>query len=237
MIIRSRIRIKETIANLICRKAIQENVINEINNRRKELEDYINNDITFLYSLEPVDLKDNMPNIVKEMCIATRKAGVGPMASVAGAISHYAVKKIIDCKEEFGIFDNGGDIALITNHELVIGIYTGNAKIQNIGLRIKPCKNILGICTSSGVIGHSLSFGKAHSVTVLSNDTMLSDAVATALCNECKIKDPVLIEEALNKYYIEGIIGAIVIYDDYLGMIGELPEICESKIDFELIAK
>ena len=108
---------------------------------------------------------------------------------------------------------------------------------DNIGLKIKPNDKIMGICTSSGIIGHSLSFGRAHAVTVLSYDTLLADAVATALCNECKVKDQILIEESLKKFYIDGIIGAIVIFDDYLGFIGDIPELCETNIDFDLIAK
>ena len=40
------------------------------------------------------------------------------------------------------------------------------------------------VCTSSGTVGHSLSFGEADSVTVLASSTALADAVATRLGNE-----------------------------------------------------
>ncbi|HQJ75441.1 MAG TPA: UPF0280 family protein [Bacteroidota bacterium] len=237
MIKRNRIHIKETIANLICNDAIQNKIIEEVKTCREKIENYIKYDTNFLSSLKPIEINSSMPEIVKEMCLASEKVGVGPMATIAGAISHYAVKKILDCNENFGIFDNGGDISIFTDREIIIGIYTGDAKIQNIGLKIKPNDKIMGICTSSGIIGHSLSFGRAHAVTVLSYDTLLADAVATALCNECKVKDQILIEESLKKFYIDGIIGAIVIFDDYLGFIGDIPELCETNIDFDLIAK
>lgn len=237
MIINNRIRIKETIANIICDDSLYPLVLDEIGLRRIDLEEYIKSSNNFLISLTPIDIVNEMPEIAKEMCRASRMVGVGPMAAVAGAISHYGIKKIIEHNGTFGVIDNGGDIALLTDHEIVIGIYTGPAKIKNIGLKIKPDDEILGICTSSGVIGHSLSFGRAHAVTVISHDTFLADAAATAICNECKRKDPALIEEVLQKYFIDGITGAIVIYDDYFGCIGDIPEICETEIDYQLIAK
>jgi len=237
MIKNIRIRIKETIANIMCDDLYYYDALKEIELQRNELEQYIERDNSFLISLSPVQENDKMPAIAKEMCTASRMAGVGPMASVAGAISQYGVKKIIGLGSSFGLIDNGGDIALVTDRQLIVGIFTGPAKIKNIGLKIQPDENILGICTSSGIIGHSLSFGKAHAVTVLSHDTLLADSAATAICNECTRKDPVLIEEVLNKYYLDGILGAIVIFDDYFGCIGEIPEICETDIDYKLIAK
>jgi uncharacterized protein len=237
MITNNRIKIKETIANIMCDDSLFELAVSEIELRRSQLEEYIKKDNDFLLSLLPIAENDKMPEIAQKMCRASRIVNVGPMATVAGAISEYGVKKLIEHGADFGMVDNGGDISLITDRTVVIGIYTGPAKIKNIGLKIKPDKNILGVCTSSGIIGHSLSFGKAHAVTVLSHDTLFADATATALCNECKKKDPVLIEEVLKKYFIDGIIGAIVIYDDYFGCIGDIPDICETDIDYKLIAK
>ena len=237
MIINNRIRIKETIANIMCEESLYNVAVNEIELRRNQLEEYIEKNNDFLFSLIPVEETESMPEIALGMCRASSKVNVGPMATVAGAISEYSVKSIIANGGTFGIVDNGGDISLVTDREVVIGIYTGPAKIKNVGLKIKPENKILGLCTSSGVIGHSLSFGKAHAVTVLSHDTLLADATATALCNECKRKDPVLLEEVLKRFFIDGIIGAIVIYDDYFGCIGDIPEICETDIDYQLIAK
>jgi uncharacterized protein len=228
---------KETIANVMCDDSLFNLAVDEIKLRRSQLENYIEKDNRFLMSLIPIEENNEMPEIAKKMCRASRIVNVGPMAAVAGAISEYGINKLIDAGANFGIIDNGGDISIITDRTIVIGIYTGPAAIKNVGLKIKPDDKILGICTSSGVIGHSLSFGKAHAVTVLSHDTILADATATALCNECKKKDPVLIEEVLKKYFIDGILGAIVIYDDYFGCIGDIPDICETDIDYKLIAK
>ena len=41
----------------------------------------------------------------------------------------------------------------------------------------------MGICTSSGTVGHSLSFGKADAVVVTAGSATLADAAATAICN------------------------------------------------------
>ena len=44
----------------------------------------------------------------------------------------------------------------------------------------------MGICTSSGTVGHSLSFGKADAVCVKAKSVSLADAAATAIGNMVK---------------------------------------------------
>ena len=56
---------------------------------RRDLEAYIKIDPNFFSSLEPLKLKDNAPEIARAMAEAAKKAGVGPMAAVAGAFSEF----------------------------------------------------------------------------------------------------------------------------------------------------
>ncbi len=77
------------------------------------------------------------------------------------------------------------------------------------------------ICTSAGTVGHSLSFGKADAVVVLSKDTALADAVATRLGNEVRTEAD--IQRALELgMAIEGVEGVVVILGDKLGAIGKI---------------
>lgn len=54
---------------------------------------------------------------------------------------------------------------------------------MRIGVKIKGRESPLDICTSSGTVGHSLSFGKADAVVILSPSAALADEVATAAAN------------------------------------------------------
>lgn len=76
-----------------------------------------------------------------------------------------------------------------------------------------------GICTSSGTVGHSLSFGKADAAVVLSKDAVIADAAATATANVVKSADD--IERGLNTAMaIAGVEGAVIIVGDRIGAYG-----------------
>ena len=77
-----------------------------------------------------------------------------------------------------------------------VGIYAGNSPLsEKLALEISPEMSPLGICTSSGTVGHSLSFGKADAALIISKDTFLADAVATATGN--MVKTPRILKRPL----------------------------------------
>ncbi len=79
----------------------------------------------------------------------------------------------------------------------------------------------LGVCTSSGTVGHSLSLGQSDAVAVLARSTSLADAAATALGNRIKTaKDiPAAIDYAQT---IPGLSGVLLIKDDNMGLWGNV---------------
>jgi len=114
------------------------------------------------------------------------------------------------------IVENGGDIFLKITKVRKIGIYSGRLKLwRGLKLSIKPKDTPLGICTSSGTVGHSLSFGCADSVVILSRNVSLADAVATATCNRIKSKQDLEAALAFAKS-IKGILGAAIIVKNNL---------------------
>lgn len=123
------------------------------------------------------------------------------------------------------------------NHPVIVGIYAGDIKITNIGLKFQSLQNIIGICTSSATIGPSLSFGRADAATVISKDVILADAAATALGNSIKEKSKASIEKALTSIGNDKIEGMIAIVGDTMGIWGKLPEIVKVKVDYEFITK
>lgn len=203
---------------------------------RALLENYISNNPLFLSSLEPIELNDYAPRIVRDMLKASIIANVGPMACVAGAFSDIAANAMKSVKCSNGLADNGGDISLF-GKEAVIGIYAGISQLENkMALKLRKRDLPIGICTSSGVLGPSLSFGDADAVVVVSNKAIISDAVATAIGNLIIEMDK---EKSLQKALefaeqIKEIRGALIIIDEFVGRVGKLPEIIEVEegIDF-----
>jgi hypothetical protein len=75
-----------------------------------------------------------------------------------------------------------------------------------------------GVCTSSGTVGHSLSFGRAEAVTVVSPNATLADAFATAYGNLVKRAED--IEKVLAQALNEKVETLLIIGGDRLGLIG-----------------
>lgn len=188
---------------------------------RGELYDYIKEKPDFLTSLVPLPPLDSATSIIKNMCNAASLGKVGPMAAVAGAISKYVGLYLLRYTDEI-IIENGGDIFLKSKKDRYIMIYAGNSPFSNKLALLVPGRNEeFGICTSSGTVGHSLSFGKADAAVILSRDALLADAVATATGNLVKTESD--IESALNlAMSVPGILGAIVIIGDKMGALGDV---------------
>ena len=191
---------------------------------REPLEKYISLYPYFYTSLEPVTAVKGAPRIVKEMVEASAKVGVGPMAAVAGALAEFVGKELLAYSPEV-IIENGGDIFLKSLKKRVIGIYAGNSPLTGkIGIEIEPKDTPIGVCTSSGTVGHSLSFGKADAVTILAKSSLLADAAATAICNIVQTSDDITraIEFART---IDGLQGISIIIGNKIGIWGRV-KIC-----------
>lgn len=188
---------------------------------RDPLEKYIKEDPEFLTSLTPCEPKPDAPQIAVEMAKAASLAGVGPMASVAGAIAQSIGNSLGKYSRDV-IVENGGDIYLRTGRIRYIGIFAGKSTLgQKLALKIHPRQSPLGICTSSGTVGHSLSFGIADAVIILSKSAALADAVATASANMVHNKDDLAaaVDFALG---INGVDGALAIMGDTLSFRGHI---------------
>lgn len=215
------VRFKETDLDIGAERTLTSEALELIKKYREDIENYIKKVPQFLTSLEPIPYREAAPAIIRDMSQGAEKAGVGPMAAVAGAISQYVGQGLLNFSREI-IVENGGDIYIKSNKERIIGIYAGKSPLSGkIGLRIKPEDCPMGVCTSSGKVGHSLSFGHADAVMIMSRDTALADAVATATGN--RVKSPDDIQDAIDfARDIEGISGVMVIMEDRLGAWGNI---------------
>jgi hypothetical protein len=188
---------------------------------RVQIEEYIRIHPEFRTSLIPVSLDALAPDVIKNMLKASATAGVGPMASVAGAIAEHVGKDLIK-KSSNVVVENGGDIYLNVDENVLIGIFAGDSPLTGkIALSIDANETPLGICTSSGTVGHSLSFGIADAVCIKSKSSALADAAATSVGNLIRKKSDVKkgLERAMS---IPGVLGALIVIDDTLAVQGSM---------------
>ncbi|UCH51854.1 MAG: UPF0280 family protein [Chloroflexota bacterium] len=213
--------VKETDLSIRAVSKLEAEAVEAIVKHRTPLEEYIKSHPPFLHSLEPCSVDDDAPAIVRDMAQAARVAGVGPMAAVAGAIAEAVGKDLLAYSPEV-IVENGGDIFMKISKPRLIGVYAGESPLTGkIALEINHEETPLGVCTSSGTVGHSLSLGAADAVIALSRSTALADAAATAIGNRVGTADDidVAVEQA---QAIDGLAGVIIIKDDKMGMWGNV---------------
>ncbi|MFO7848835.1 MAG: UPF0280 family protein [Spirochaetia bacterium] len=188
---------------------------------------------------------------------------VGPMAAVAGTFAELTIEEVQtaistspgepshgDTNGRYSekspgagvpvyadiVLSNGGDIAMLLQRPIFIALFVGpESPFQDLAFRIDPDGRGRAVCSSSGKMGHSLSFGSCDLAAVFSRSASLADAAATALCNSISSADDLerKLEAALE---IDGVEGAVAVYKDKLGRVGDVPPIVRHG-DPELTSK
>jgi ApbE superfamily uncharacterized protein (UPF0280 family) len=207
---------------------------------RSALERYIASNPLFELSLEPVEIEEDAPRIVRLMAEAAYLAGVGPMAAVAGALAQLAVEEAVAAGAKNVLVDNGGDIFIHGDRSYVVAIHAGTSPLSNkLALEIPAERLPIAVCTSSATVGPSLSFGEADAATVLASSGALADAAATAVCNQTRGEPGQAVRAGLERARkISGIQAALVIYGAYLGSWGDLPRmVIAGELNEELIKR
>ncbi|MFA5104191.1 MAG: UPF0280 family protein [Candidatus Margulisiibacteriota bacterium] len=197
-------------------KAVAEAKIKEL---RLQLNKYIVGNPVFESSFVPIRRDLFAPQIAKEMMKASSAMKVGPMAAVAGAFADFVGKELLKQSGQV-IIENGGDIFMKISIPRKVAVFAGDSPFsEKILLEIDPEETPLGICTSSGTVGPSISFGSADAVVVKAATAALADAAATAIGNEIKTSGD--IEKTLEKYEKnKKLHGILIIKGDKMGIAG-----------------
>ena len=214
---------------ICCKQDKYQLVIEEIIKQRQIIENYIRIHKEFQHSFVPIELKTKTESIIQRMQKASELTGIGPMAGVAGAIAQAAAEKIMSHDTNEIIINNGGDIYLVSPKPVIIGLYAGKkADLNKLALEVMPDQMPLAICSSSGKMGHSTSLGDCDLATVIAKDAALADAAATLAANLVrKAEDINKVLEKTNK--IPGISGIIIIKENNIGLIGNLPRLIKHE--------
>ena len=220
------VRVKETDLHIRAQSNLHSEAEAMVLKYRRDLEAYIKSHPSFGSSLQPLEVEPDAPLIVRMMAAASQMADVGPMAAVAGTIAELVGRDLSQNSSEV-IVENGGDIFLRLSKKRCVGLYAGDSAFsKKIAIEIAPDETPLGICTSSGLVGHSLSFGNSDAVTVLSQSTPLADAAATRIANIIKTEEDISRGVKLAKS-IGGLRAVIIVVGEKMGIWGEV-RLCDS---------
>ena len=215
------VTVKETNLNIQADSNLSEKAVRSILCHRQYLENYIARFPRFADSLTPLSDAGIAPKIILEMALAAKTAGVGPMAAVAGAVAQSVGRDLLECSSNV-LVENGGDIFIKSDTQTIFTIYAGSSPLSmKTGIKVARRPASFAMCTSSGTVGHSKSFGKADAVSVLADCCALADAAATSLGN--KIRTPKDIEKtiAIGKN-MTGVQGIVIISGKQIGLWGAL---------------
>ncbi|MDF1536242.1 MAG: UPF0280 family protein [bacterium] len=212
--------VDETDLWIAARENLTAAALASIRKHRAGVEEYIGEHPGFASALKPWVVKVPHGSLVSRMTEAAAAVGIGPMAAVAGTIAE-AVARDLNLRSGQVVVENGGDLYLIGGRPRRIGIWAGKSPLTNrVGLEVVPGGGI-AVCTSSGTVGPSLSFGKADAAVVISRSGALADAAATALGN--RVNGPGDVESALDwAMSVTGITGAVVVLGSTIGAKGQV---------------
>lgn len=191
---------------------------------RRQLELFLEQFPQVRFQLYPFEVPEYalLPKIVDSMIVAGNRAGVGPMAAVAGAIAE-AVGRDLSELSPVVMVENGGDIFLAGASSYTVGIFAGQSAFSGrLGIRISRSEKFsAGICTSSSTVGHSLSLGKADAVCIYADSAAAADALATAMGNGIRTRND--LEATIRKALaFDSVYGAVAILGDEMAAGGEL---------------
>lgn len=219
--VRFEVKFKETDLLISASRDLQREALESCKRHRKPIEDFIKLHPDFQKTLKPYPLDETMAPIIKDMTEACARVGVGPMAAVAGAVAEYVGRDLLENCDEV-IVENGGDIFIKVKRVIKVGVYAADSPFTGkISIEIEPQDTPLGICTSSGTVGPSLSFGTSDATIVLARSAAFSDACATAIGNLIKEESdiPRAVEYARG---IKGLYGVALIKGKKMGAWGKI---------------
>lgn len=223
-LISTRIKVKESDLLIRTERECAEPARKAVLHYREIIENHLAANPGFRESLVSIPSGPDDPPIITTMARAAFLCGVGPMAAVAGALAYFVGKELISTFPEL-IVENGGDIFLNSRRERIVAVYSGKKikGLTGLGIKIIPERMPIGVASSSGRIGHSLSWGISDCAVVLAQDPILADAGATALGNRIYSSSRSVLESAGSFILkIPGIIGYLIICGDLVATGGEI---------------
>ncbi len=202
--------------------ALEKELRDRLVEQRSLLLRYLAADPAFAATHQPYLPGPSAPPTAQHMAAVAAVAGVGPMAAVAGMFAALAGEVLAKYSRDV-IIENGGDIYLDGEEDRIVAVYAGRSSpfSGRLGVRIKQALLPCGICTSSGTLGSSFSYGVADAAMVVAADPALADAVATASGNlvHCAADVGAACQYAMA---VPGVCAALILCGEAMSAAGEL---------------
>ena len=238
MTVRTHFEVGQTALTVVCGEEFLDTVKDAVFRAREILESKIAEDPFFGITYDPYPPKEGDDPLIIRMCQASESAGVGPMAGVAGAVAEFAVSEALRKGCRHIIVENGGDIAMSSDRISHIGLFAGEKGFEDVALEIPPTNGICGICSSSGKIGPSVSFGSSGICTVFSKNVILADCCATALGNMIREGTPEEMSASAESICdVEGVDGCLCVCGGRIAICGTVPELVRGSFDDALLTR
>lgn len=195
---------------------------------RAILKFFVKNNPVWQNSFVPMHTKDPAP-IIELMEESAEICDVGPMAAVAGALADRMQMVMLENKHvQVAVVEDGGEIAINSAEDIVIALYVlSNSLKAKLGFKFAGGSTAVGLGTSSGQFGHSISLGEADTATIFAKNAALADAAATKICNAVKGEDH---EKSILKGLdladkIDGLYGVFITRGKFIGKKGKIPDL------------
>ena len=195
--------------------------VHALRRTRQQIVSHISAQPHFRTALSPLEVPETAPPVVRAMAAAARRAEVGPMAAVAGAVAEEVASALLAHVHEV-IVENGGDIVICGHHPRRVAILAGTSPFSlRVGLLVAGDGTIRSVCTSAGTWGHSLSLGQADAAVAVAASGPLADAAATRLGNlvQTEADLPQAVARARD---IAGLTGCVLIKGSKLAAWGDI---------------
>jgi ApbE superfamily uncharacterized protein (UPF0280 family) len=191
---------------------------------RRAIQEQVRADRFFLTTMEPYEEAGCVNAVARRMCGASKAAGVGPMATVAGTVAQAALEAMVDDGCTHGWVDNGGDIAIVLEAPALVEVFADPEEEESLAIELGPTDGIIGVCSSSGRLGHSVSLGNADIALAIASSAVLADAIATGIGN--RAVDSASLDGCFDEFRgVDGFIGGLVVLDGAASVFGRLPRL------------
>lgn len=215
----SRILVKQTNLLVSGFRDLKEEAEVLVRRYRQQIEDYMERHPSYEKVFTPVKRNPFAPRIISSMIEAASRANVGPMAAVAGAIAEYVGLGLLPYSRDV-VVENGGDVFIRSKVRREMLLLAESSDFKGMKIAIQPSPKPVGVCTSSGKLGHSLSYGKADAVMVVGPTASMADAAATGIAN--LIRSPSDIKKGLDRAQEIGVLGVLILIEDQMGAWGNI---------------
>jgi len=215
------VKVRESDLLILAERRLEQEALSALLATRAAIERYIERDPVFAATHAPHAVDADAPDVVKEMANAAAKWNVGPMAAVAGAVAE-RVGRALATHSSAVIVENGGDVFALASRPVRFALFAGNNSPFSGDLVFEvDAGHGVGVCSSSGTVGPSFSYGLADAVTTIAGSGAEADAAATAVANRVLEESDVdrAIEDA---EYRSRLIGLVVAKGSRLGVWGGL---------------